>query len=207
MIILFLICNILFSLLYLKKLNTPFRRLFYFLIWNLIIEILSIVFTSLGHNNLPLLHIYTLGEFVLFSYFFISIITFPRLFRTLFWWFVGIGALFIVINSLFFQSIYDFNTYAKSFSQVSIIGYAVMYFYNLVTTNSFASDTMKSLRLINSAILIYYSGSLFIFMYGRSMEVNEWYIMLWAFNAVLNLIFHLLIFIGLWKAFYKKSTS
>lgn len=200
--------NVFLSILFWKKLNIPFRRLFYFLVWNSIIEILAFAFIQYGYNNLPLLHIYTLGEFILFGYFYKSIINKPIWFQKSFWYFIIIGSLFIILNSIFFQSIFGFNTYAKTFGQVTIIIFAVLYFYNLIENKSFSETTSKSLRLVNSAILIYYSGSLFIFMYGKiSFTETQTYTMFWAFNSGLYFIFQLLILLGLWKAFYKKRTS
>lgn len=199
--------SVVFCLINLKKLSTPFRRLFYFLVWNFVIEILAIVFTSWEYNNLPLLHIYTLGEFVLYSYFFMSLIRKPALFKNIFRYFLIAGCLFIVLNSVFLQNMYTFNTFAKTFVQITIIAYAVLYFYNLVDNQSLSSAESKSLRLVNSAILIYYSGSLFIFMYGKFSLIHiEGYAVFWAFNAILNFTFQLLILLGLWKAFFRKKT-
>jgi len=199
--------NVVFCFVYRKKLNTPFRRLFYFLILNLIIEILAFTFMQFKQNNLPLLHLYTLGEFILFSYFYMSLINKPALIKNAFRYFVIGGCLLILLNSIFLQSIYTFNTFAKTAVQVTIIAYAVLYFYNLVENSSFSTAVSKSLRLVNSAILIYYSGSLFIFMYGKFSLINvEGYVVFWAFNAILNFIFQLLILLGLWKAFFRKKT-
>jgi hypothetical protein len=199
--------NVVFCLIHWKKLSIPFRRLFYFLIWSFIIEILARVFMQLDYNNLPLLHIYTLGEFILFSYFYKSLIRKPAVFQKIYGYFIVGCGLLIVLNSVFFQSIYEFNSYAKTFVQITIIGYAVLYFYNLIGNESEASVESKSLRLVNSAVIIYYSGSLFIFMYGKyAFENIRPYLVLWAFNSVLNIIFHLLILLGLWKAFFRKRT-
>jgi len=199
--------NVVFCFIFRKKLNTPFRRLFYFLILNLITEILAFTFMQFEYNNLPLLHLYTLGEFVLFSYFYMSLIDKPVQIKKGFKYFVAVGCVLIVLNSIFLQSIYAFNTFAKTSVQLVIIAYAVLYFYNLVENQSFTSAESKSLRLINSAILIYYSGSLFIFMYGKFSLINvEGYVVFWAFNAILNFIFQLLILLGLWKAFFRKKT-
>ncbi|MBC8756547.1 hypothetical protein H2O64_17880 [Kordia sp. YSTF-M3] len=162
---------------------------------------------KLGYNNLPLLHIYTLGEFLLLSYFFKSLLEKPVFFKTSFWYFIIGGSFLIIINSLFFQSIFGFNTFAKTFVQVTIIGYAILYFYNLVENQLFSLALSKSLRLINSAILVYYSGSLFIFMCSNVyLENMQIYVPFWAFNAVLNFLFQLLILLGLWKVFFKKTT-
>jgi hypothetical protein len=172
------------------------------------IEILARVFMQLEYNNLPLLHIYTLGEFILFSYFYKSLLYKPAVFHKKYLYFIVGCSLLIVFNSVFFQSIYEFNSYAKTFVQITIIGYAVLYFYNLIGNDTAAPVASKSLRIVNSAVIIYYSGSLFIFMYGKiALENARPYIVLWAFNSVLNIIFQLLILLGLWKAFYKKKTS
>lgn len=198
--------NIVVGFLFWKRLNTPFRRLFYFLIWNAVIEILAFAFMQSGYNNLPLLHMYTLGEFILFSYFYKSLIKKPNAFHKTYWYFVIGGSVLIVLNSIFIQDIFDFNAIAKTFVQISIICYAVLYFYNLVENQGFSEATSKSLRLVNSAILIYYSGSLFVFMCIKvSFENSEILTMFWAFNAVLYLIFQFLILCGLWKAFHKKK--
>ena len=205
-----LICvgiNVLFCIVNFKKMNSPFKRLFIFLLMNFTIEILALVFIKMGMNNLPLLHIYVLAEFILFSYFYKSIIRKPSAFQSVYWYFVVGGSILIVLNSIFLQSIFDFNTIAKTFVQISIIGYAVVYFYNLVEDPAFSPTTSKSLRLVNSAVITYYSGSLFIFMFnGISFESENSNIVFWIFNSLLNIIFHLLILYALWRLYYKKTT-
>ena len=198
--------TVLLCLFHFKKLKTPFCRIAYFLMWNLFIEISARVFTHLGMNNLPLLHVYTLGEFILFSWFYKSLITKPILFQNRFWHFVISGSLLIILYSLLFYSIGDYNPVTKTIVQIIIIAYAVLYFYNLTENQSHSLRLEKSLRLINSAVLIYYSGSLFIFMCGQILrDYPEWIKTFWAFNAVLNLIFQLLILWGIWKVVFRKT--
>jgi hypothetical protein len=204
----FVAINVLFCIIHYKKLDSPFRRLFYFLILNLVIEILASLFIEFGINNLPLLHIYTLAEFILFSYFYKSIIKKPSTFHTIYWYFIIGGSAFIIFNSIFLQSIFDFNSIAKTFVQISIIAYAVIYFYHLVDDPTLSPSTSKSLRLVNSAIITYYSGSLFIFMFnGISLGDDGSNIIFWIFNSLLNIIFHLLIFYALWRLYSKKAIS
>jgi hypothetical protein len=191
-----------------KNLEIPFKRLLYFLLWNLFIEVLARVFTYAEINNLPLLHVYTIGEFILFSWFYKSLLIKPIVFQNKFWHFIISGAFLIALNSLLFHSIYEFNPLGKTFVQIIIISYAVLYFYNLTETQSNSNRVSKSLSLINSAVLIYYSGSLFIFMCSQALgDYPEWITTFWGFNAVLNLIFQLLIFFGIWKVVYRKTPS
>jgi hypothetical protein len=206
--LIFVSLNVLFCIVHYKKMNSPFRRLFYFLIANLTIEILAFAFIKFGVNNLPLLHLYTLSEFILFSYFYKSIIRKPSIFQSIYWHFVVGGSLLIVLNSIFLQSIFDFNSFAKTFVQITIIAYAVVYFYNMVEDPAFSRSTSKSLSLVNSAIITYYSGSLFIFMFnGISFGSEDSNTLFWVFNSLLNIIFHLLILIALWRLYFKKTTS
>jgi len=203
--VLCLIITVSLSLFNFKTLNIPFQRLCYFLIWNLFIEIFARFFSYSGMNNLPLLHLYTIGEFILFSWFYKSLLQTNEFFQKKYWiLIVGISVL-IVLNSIFFQSVYEFNTLAKTLVQIIIISYAVLYFYNLTGNQSTSPVIEKSLRLINSAVIVYYSGSLFIFMCGQvSFGKSGMYEIFWAFNAVLNLIFQLLVLWGIWKVIYKK---
>lgn len=208
-IALFCLCiNVALCLLYWKKLNTPLTYLAYFLIWNVSIEVLVLIVNALEYkNNLPLLHVYTLGEFILFLFFFKSLLDKPTFFKTYFWHFLIGGSLLIIGNSIFLQSIFVFNSFAKTFVQLTIITLAIVYFYNLVENQRFTATISKSIRLINSAILVYYSGSLFIFMCSNVYYENaQIYDIFWIFNALLNVLFHLLILVGLWKIFFKKIT-
>lgn len=201
-----LLVNVGLCLFHLKKLSTPFQRLAYFLIWSLLIEISARVFAFYGINNLPLLHVYTLGEFILLSWFYKSLIAKPVLFQNKYLYLVIVGCILIILNSIFFQSIFEFNPLAKTFVQIIIISYAVLYFYNLTENQSLAPIIEKSLRLINSAILLYYSGSLFIFMCGQiSFDSTDLYKIFWIFNAILNLIFQVLILWAIWKVVSRKT--
>ena len=201
-----LLINVVLLLYKFNRLESPFQRFCYFLIWSLLIEVFARIGSYMWGNNLPLLHLYTLGEFILLSWFYKTLIMKPAGFQSKYWSFIiGISGL-IILNSLLLQSIDGFNTYAKTFVQIIIISYAILYFYNLTENQSESSIVEKILRLINSAIIVYYSGSLFIFMCGQiSFDISELYIPFWAFNASLYLIFQLLILWGIWKVVFKKT--
>ena len=196
------------SLYHYKRLNIPLQRLLLFLIWNLFIEIIARVLTSYKISNLPLLHIYTIGEIIFYSWFYKSLLIKHKTFQKNFWYLIIAGVSLLILNSIFFQIGGDYNSLAKTLVQVIIIGYAILYFYNLTEEQLHAHKFGKSLRLINSAILIYYSGSLFIFMCGQMLRsYPEWIKPFWAFNAALNLFFQLLILWGIWIIVYKKTPS
>ena len=191
-----------------NKLTPPFQRLLLFLFWNFCIEIAARIFANFKINNLPLLHLYTLGEFLLLSYFYQRLLTKPRFLTKNFMVIMIIGGLAIAGNSAFLQSIFEFNSIAKTIVQLWIIGLAVAFFYHLMAHQSDSEETQLSLRLVNSAILIYYSGSLFIFMASQLyMEQAVLFKYFWIFNAILNMIFQLLILWAICKVVFRKTTS
>jgi len=206
----------------------PLQILGYFLLFNLLIEISSrLVVRYIGSNNLPLLHCYTLGEFLLLSFFYRSLLPGHIIFRKHFAALVVTVSLLIVLNSIFLQSIYVFNSYAKTMVQIILIFYAILFFFHLpetarikqpegwvlrqitdVVIDNISSEIKQpegwSLRLINSGVLIYYCGSLFIFMFSNIFIGNGLiYNGFWIFNALLNFLFHILVLIGLWRVAFR----
>lgn len=178
-----------------KKMSAPARFISYFLLWNLIIEIITFLLPP-QTNNLPLLHIYTLVEFILFTLVYKKMDLFIKISEKTFWIYLGSGSLIIVLNSLFLQNIFEFNTYAKTSVQIMLIGYAIGYIFLLTEK----SPDLGYLNLINAAVLIFYSGSLFIFMFGNIMVADNLTITFWRVNGLLNILFQILIIISLWKA-------
>ncbi len=205
--VLCLAVNVMLCLYKFKQLDTPLRIFCYFLTWNLSIEVAARICSYTVENNLPLLHLYTLGEFLLLSIFYKSLMVKSEGAQQKINYFILVGAVLIILNSIFLQSIYGFNTIAKTAVQLTIISYAILYFYNLTNNQSLSEQAGKSLRLINSAILVYYSGSLFIFMCSQvSFVESDLYVFFWAFNAALYLTFQLLVLWGIWKMVFQKTT-
>ena len=219
--IVFIVVTAAFCLFHYKNTETKtLKHLFHYIFLLAFIELGAIVASSyLKVNNLPLLHILTLGEFVFLSLFYQKIIAKPNLKSNRFLLFIAFISLLIIGNSIFLQEIYIYNSYAKSLVQGIVIIYAILYFYNLtvhvdvdsynthtIDTIDINSQDQKSLRLINSSILLYYSGSLFIFMFGNHYKQNQdIYIMFWMFNASLALLHYILLLTSIWKTVYQAQ--
>ena len=176
----------------------PFR---YFILWNFIIEVLAWAFYANEINNLPLLHLYTLGEFIFLSLFFEKLLNLFHIPQKNKLFFVALVCILILLNSIFLQSIYVYNSNAKSLIQLLLIVYSLLFFFQSSTKFEQASRELQSIKLINSAILVYYSGSLFVFMFSEYFQrlgdgIPQGF---WIFNALLNLIFQVLILIAIWQ--------
>ncbi|RMG69625.1 MAG: hypothetical protein D6722_09890, partial [Bacteroidetes bacterium] len=87
-----------------------------YLTLNLIVQLAAswIAFHADNPNNLPLLHLNTLLEFVFFSLFFREIYIDMPFFKRYFWWGLGGGSLLLIANSFFWEPIWGFNTVAKA---------------------------------------------------------------------------------------------
>lgn len=176
-----------------KHIPDTFRYLGLYLGWNLLVE-LAVLLLPAGTNNLPLLHLYTLLEFILFSLVYKKMGLFGRWPDRLFWFFIIGISLLIFVNSLFVQDVFSYNSYAKTLVQLLLIACAVGFIFQIRPQD----EVTLAQNLMNSSILIYYSGSLFLFMFGDffSYEMAP----LWIINVVLNFVSRLLILISIWKA-------
>ena len=195
---------------YWSALSKPLKILAAYLFFNLAIELGARVTGILYGQNLPLLHLYTFGEYLVFSLFYREILDANSIFRRYFAWILGIVLSLVVCNTLFLQGIFEFNSYAKTLVQVLIILFALDFAFRDSELEGLDAARSKTLQLINAAVLIYYCGSLFIFMSSQfELQMGEAIRILWNINSVLNLVFQIMILIALWKAIFnpRKSSS
>ncbi|HNL40314.1 MAG TPA: hypothetical protein PKH43_14285 [Saprospiraceae bacterium] len=106
---------------YWRRLPKPLKALMAYLFFSFIIEIGSRLAAVAFHQNLPLLHVYTFGEFLLLSLFYRQMLDDSSGFKRYFNWIVGTVLTLVVLNTLFLQGIFEFNSYAKTLVQVLII--------------------------------------------------------------------------------------
>lgn len=205
--ILFLSCVI--CLFYWRRLPLEFKWLTAYLFFCLCIEVGAHLMSHQG-NNLPLLHLYTLGEFLLWSFFFKTVLGKDSWLNKYFVPFLmGITGL-VVANSVFLQPIWGFNSHAKTLVQLVIIVYALVFAFHYAEFNVRQSNAYKILRFINALILMYYCATLFIFMSSGFWTANDLATnVLVRINKWLNILFLVLILFSIWKVtrFLHNSSS
>lgn len=177
-----------------KFLPMYFRVIVGYLFWNLMVEGLIYAIPS-GTNNLPLLHFHTLVEFAFFSFVYKEIGLFRNWKEKSFWISLAVVSGLIILNSVFIQSIFEYNSFAKTLVQTILIGYAVAYLFRLEEEDQASQATM----ILNISVLLFYSGSLFIFMFGNILLKNEYMSLFWDINLILNIVFQILMFVAIWK--------
>ena len=203
----FLLLSCCLGLRYWHRLSRPLKVMVIYLIFNFLIEISARLAGIIYRQNLPLLHLYTFGECLLFALFYRQILEDTSIFKRYFGWIVGTVLTLVVLNTVFLQGIFEFNSYAKTLVQVLVIlcalDYAFGYLFRFPDLEEVDSAKNQTLRLINAAVLIYYCGSLFVFMSSQfGIEMGRAFQILWNINTVLNLIFQIMVLTALWKAVF-----
>jgi hypothetical protein len=201
---LLLVCICLFGLLYWKRLPLPFRWVMVCLWFNLLIEISSRIVAHVYRNNMPVLHLYTLGAFVLWSMFYRQVFGDETFFKRRFYWIVGSVSTVIVLNSALLQPLTQFNTHTVTLVQFIVIWYAVAYAFYTPDLLLEPTTEQKMLWVVNAAVLIYFCASLFIFMSGFLMAHGLGRQLL-AMNKFFVFIFESLIFYALWRVIFNHK--
>lgn len=152
-------------------------------------------------NNLYLLHIYTISEFILLT------IVYKKLLSDLLkpWFFLILTSVFLsfaIADAFFLNGVMRYNTFSRPAEAFIILIYSILYFVQLLRSLQVQRLESEPFFWINSAILLYFSSSLFLFILsnsilGVSLAMNK---IIWSLHAILAWIMYTTVSIGLWKA-------
>lgn len=152
-------------------------------------------------NNLPLLHIYTMLEFILLIRYYILVFSGKRIVPYL----VAAGIIFpvfCVINFLFIQSIYTYNSYTRPVEAIILVLCSLLY---IVKSSSGEEDqqwTDVPDNWVNAGILLYFSGALTQFSFSNVLEAvasHSVIMLILVLHATLVLIMYILFTISFYK--------
>lgn len=136
------------------------KTIFYYLIFAGLVNATAIYLSSRNIRNLPLLHVYTIGETIFFLSYFLLIFE-NKTIRKILYGAVILLPIAFILNFLFFQSIYEFNTYTRPVEAILITSICLMFLYN----SGFVEDFLKQPKSwINIGILIYFPTATIIFI-------------------------------------------
>lgn len=186
-----------------KKLPREMKYFSWFIFVSAIVQAVASILFYNKENNLPVLHIYTVVGFLFLINFYNHI--FDGLIRPRILW--TLGVLFVtysIINSIFIQDIYTFNSYALSVQAVLIIILSLTTFAFLMNdiVRERRIGIINSLSWINAGLFIYYSSSLLVFYFGNminSMSFSPLKRYTWFIYALFSIIMYFCFFVGLWK--------
>jgi hypothetical protein len=180
-----------------KQVDRVLLPIFYYLLMDGAVNLLAVVLSDYHINNLPLLHIYTILEFLLLSLFYIKILK-GQLARNIIKFLMILFPLLCIINFLFFQSIFRFNTYTRPLEVLLIMAYSLTYFAQANEANEVKEWSSNSLIWVNIGILLYFSGALFVYSFSNlttaytSPKYKFLNLFIWDIHAALLLCMYLL---------------
>lgn len=158
----------------------------------------SVLLWSVKRNNLPLLHIYTIAEFIMISWFYMIVLRGYKKTRLIFWLAVCF-TVFGLLNSLLLQSWYTFNTIPRSIESLLVILLSLVCYYKMLSELKIRKMERSPIFWINTGFLFYFSGALFLFMLSNYiLPLNhQLNIFIWTIHACFSIMLYLFIFLGL----------
>jgi hypothetical protein len=190
------------GLLSFKKAPVYVRLLIIHLFLAAIVQAIAYYLWKHSQNNLYLLHLYTVEELVMLTFFYGYLLK-SSIGKNIF---IVVAAFFITcaaLNALFLQPITRHNTYARSLESLIIIIWTILYFYRHLAEDPDAPQKHgNGILLINTAFLLYFSASLLLFTLSNFISITsskEMRVNLWAIHALVSIFMYILIAIGLWK--------
>jgi hypothetical protein len=178
--------------------NRCLKVIFSYLVFAGLSDITERLLGSRNINNLPLLHFYTIVEFLFITRFFQLILNEPLVFR-LIGWLMVIVPVFCVLDFIFIQSIYQFNSYPRPISALIIIGLCLFYFFKHSESENQKPWVDLPLNWMVTGLLVYFGSSLFHFAFLNVLNENvseNVYFIFGTIHATLVMVMYLLFTAG-----------
>ena len=184
---------------YFNRLSSSLKLLSYYLFFMLVINTLASEMASFGLNNLATTHLLVLGEFIFLSLFYQSVLPHYFIFKKYFSRYLAIVGGFIIANTLYLEQVNEFNTNAKVIVLFFILFFTILFFYDRSKHLTKPNLQEKAIRLVNVALLLYYSGSFFYFLFYKFTQNHKQFYTqgILVFNAALYLLYTILIAIAI----------
>lgn len=175
--------------------------LFILLIIVFFIEILNVVCSRLGVNNMFIFDFYTPIEFILFALFYKSFFdSFSK--SPIHYALIGAFVCVAVCDSFFINDFFTINNFSDSLEAIIFILYSLTAFFFIMKRMMFDDLLNTPFFWINIAILIYFAGNLFLFMFSNYLQNNDraQYLAVYNIHSITNIIYYILISIGFWRS-------
>jgi hypothetical protein len=167
-------------------------------------QLLQLVLWFKQVNNLFLLHFFVPIEFALLAYFYQSILQ-PLINRKIIWFIIVLFSVFSIINSLFFQKITTFNSYALTVENILLTTMSIVTFIILLNRRVGLSKTTigPAITWINYGIFINFSTTLILVYFSNFLVLHQSNKILsyiaWLLNDAATVAMHICFIVGLLK--------
>jgi len=161
-----------------------------------IVDVAATLLADRRINNMPLLHMYTVVEFIMILTFYYHLLT--GKIKIAIRWMMPLFLLLCIVYALFIGTIYKYNVLPRSLEGFIIGGLAMIFFFRQLNVNIQYPETVL---WINAGLLLYFSGSFLLFLFSEVLINNRAVSRLaWVLHATLVLLMYILFAIGFIRA-------
>lgn len=189
-----------------KKKNQLRTIIFFSLLVSLLSEIANEIYVILGHRGYLIYNIFFVCQIMLLCLVYLKMIQNKTIVKIAMWTFPFIA----LVNTIFFQSINEYQSGIRVIGAVFMITFAFRYFWQMYCYLP-ADDLSKFLKgWINIAVFIYFSFNLFLFVCANYVFNNESTVVamaFWSFHNLNNIIKNCLLAFGLYNSTEVYSTD
>lgn len=192
---------IVFAIVKYRHFNAPLTIIFSYLLFAGMVNACAAALAFRHINNLPLLHVYTIFEFLFLGVFFYLVIQRQRL-RKIILGSLLLFPVYCLINFTLIQGLYVFNSYTRPVEAILLLSFSLVYFYIQTNDNHDLGWHTQPKTWMVIGILIYFSSSLIQFSFSNIVSVHvsaNTKLVIWAFHATLVLIMYILFTVGFAK--------
>ena len=182
-----------------RQLPPSLQNIFWFCVGAFLLDACSRILWLLSIPNLFFGHISTLVEFLFLTNAFR--LTFGNFISSrLMYAVMAIFSLLAIANSTFLQDFQLNNSYIKILESAILILLSLTYYYKLILEMKVFHLERHPFFWINTAILIYFSSSLFVFIYSNYLLYysHQAGIQIWFIHSLFFILFNCILSIGLW---------
>lgn len=189
---------------YYPKLGSGSRLILVYTLVAALFNLSAVALAHRFHNNMPVFHLYAVFEFILCTLFFRQVLMGTKMARYIPHLIIGF-ILFSILNSLFLQNIYSFNSYPRSLSAFVSILFCLVFMYRSLDPRMMKADHSRSTLLISLGLFLYFSGSLLLFIFGQILNHSRTAAELgWGIHASLILLMYVLFSFAFYKSGIKS---
>ncbi|MDJ1485702.1 hypothetical protein QNI19_35065 [Cytophagaceae bacterium DM2B3-1] len=205
---LLILACILIAILRFRTLQFEQKIVFYLLSITLPVELVSVWLWKVHINNNFIFHFYTVAEFLLLAIIYRKHLN--TLIKSVHVLAVMIAfVLFAVINTVFFQSLKQFNSHTIFVECILLIVLAILYFYKELRDLENRHLERVPMFWINASVITYFSGSLVLFyvandLISESMKTKG---VIWGTHALFNIVHYVLYAIALLIRNQEKTSA
>jgi len=178
------------------------RTLLWYLSIALATNVIERIIGALHHNNLPLLHLYTLIEGVLLLQFYGHVLE-GKIWKQRILFFKILLAGICVLDAFYYHSLWTFNTYARPAAALMITALALYVLADQIKKQEQFSPLEQSLAWLNSGVLMYFMSSLLYFSLlnpiVRQVSDSLWFV-IGHLHAFFEMVMYLLFTVGFYYA-------